>query len=703
MAQQRNDEPKEPPPLTTADRPPSSDNKEHDTSRPSTSPRTSTAHSPHPRPRPSYSSHAEAEVAGPVDFSELPGLPRLRYRILEYKLKLFTVVSLLVLESSILPIALYYGLILGTTLRAGIVFAIITSFFGIVTGIEFALRCFKLIFRGDTYRPVGGTRWSFDFTHWTLSFGYTIMTGVLIGASIPHNPLVRPLAMPVSFFFIQIGLQLVWSGWMNRTGRAAPCKISSVPKGGRVPPLVFTLVEDVVGVDGAGGREYRNALLARYEASPRFRKMMAQQNWFWAVGALVNGVGTMAVIWTVPERVAYGVDVINIKTTTTTHLINSNTTIITTMPPTLGALPPELILHIADFLDLPTLAAAIASARYLHTLLWKRLYQRDATHHNSNGLIRCIRSGVPSALTRFLTAGGVTDINARINMSPDIQDFYGYTLPLATAVVRGRRDMARLLLDHGADVAAPVEGACCFSVPDHAWADVVSKTPLSVAITEGHDAIAEDLVERLGPSSTSPDEVVSEVFGVAYTALEQAALFLRPGVVRRLLQRGANPNRRQRGGTDGGQEPSSLLYMILTNHVLRAWTDEDPDEDDDADGSAGPGRLTETVMVLLEYGADPFAKEECPLHSGEETLPGGEGELECRCGVTACSVGMVSPYVRLQRHFVELEHRQRCPKLGCRDSQMRYGLVRDTGCVPPREGAGRGKKSLGVGQEVRVN
>ncbi|KAL2258171.1 hypothetical protein VTK26DRAFT_8631 [Humicola hyalothermophila] len=244
---------------------------------------------------------------GPVDFTELPGLPRLNYRILDYKLKLSIIVTLLVLESSLLPILLYYPLTEFTTLRPGIVFAIITSFFGIVTGIEFGLRCLKLIFRGDAYRPRGGTRWSFDFTHWTLSFGYTVMTGILVGASIPHDPLVRPLAIPVSLFFIQVGLQLVWSGWMGASKRPAPCKISSVEKGETVPPLVLTIVEDIVGVDGAGGRVYRDSLMARYRASKRFRRMIAQQNWFWAVGALLDGIGTMVVIWTVPERVAYGV------------------------------------------------------------------------------------------------------------------------------------------------------------------------------------------------------------------------------------------------------------------------------------------------------------------------------------------------------------------------------------------------------------
>lgn len=259
---------------------------------------------PHIPLRPSQSDPRGLPVA---EFEEYPGLPRLNYRILDYKVKLSIVVFLLVLESALVPIILYYSLAFTTSLRMGIVFAIITSFFGIVSGIEFGLRCLKLILKEDKYRPPGGTKWSFDFTHWTLSFGYTIMTGILIGASIPHNPLVRPLAIPLSLFFIQMGAQLTWSGWMNATHRQAPCKISSVDKGERVPPLVLTLVEDIVGVDGAGGIVYRRALLARYHASKRFRKMIAALNWFWAVGSFVDGIGTMVVIWTVPERVAYGV------------------------------------------------------------------------------------------------------------------------------------------------------------------------------------------------------------------------------------------------------------------------------------------------------------------------------------------------------------------------------------------------------------
>jgi hypothetical protein len=80
-----------------------------------------------------------------------------------------------------------------------------------------------------------------------------------------------------------------------------------VAKGERVLPLVYTFVEDVIAVDGGAGKTYRKALRERYAASARFRRLLVQLNWFWAVGALVDGIATLVVVWTVPEVVAYGV------------------------------------------------------------------------------------------------------------------------------------------------------------------------------------------------------------------------------------------------------------------------------------------------------------------------------------------------------------------------------------------------------------
>lgn len=63
---------------------------------------------------------AGSSTQGAEPREEVPGLPRLNYNLLEHKWKLGIVTFLLVLESSLLPIALFYGLWFGTTLRHGI-------------------------------------------------------------------------------------------------------------------------------------------------------------------------------------------------------------------------------------------------------------------------------------------------------------------------------------------------------------------------------------------------------------------------------------------------------------------------------------------------------------------------------------------------------------------------------------------------------
>lgn len=195
-----------------------------------------------------------------------------------------------------------------TALTYFTVFAVITSFFGLVSGLEFAHRSWRLINKNDKYRPLDGKRWHFDFTHHTLSICYTIMTGILIGASIPHEPLVRPLAIPVPLFFIGAGMLCVVTGTMSALGMRTACKISSIPKGARQPPYALTALEDVVSVDGGGTRAYRLKVLERYKASKRFRRLIAELNWFWGIGSVINGAGTLAAIWVIPsQEVAYGV------------------------------------------------------------------------------------------------------------------------------------------------------------------------------------------------------------------------------------------------------------------------------------------------------------------------------------------------------------------------------------------------------------
>ena len=66
----------------------------------------------------------------------------------------------------------------------------------------------------------------------------------------------------------------------------APCRISSIPKGAQLRPGIYPMIEDIVGVDGAGGTEYREALNRRYEASHVFRTMLRRLGLFWSIGAM---------------------------------------------------------------------------------------------------------------------------------------------------------------------------------------------------------------------------------------------------------------------------------------------------------------------------------------------------------------------------------------------------------------------------------
>jgi hypothetical protein len=189
------------------------------------------------------------------------------------------------------------------------VFAIITSVFGFITGYEYACRGYLLLKVSPKYRPLHSSLrfWGFDTVHWLLSGPYAVMTGVLIGGSIPHEPLQRVLAMPMALGFIMLGVIFIVNGIaVQKRWRLRWFRMSSFVRGALTPPITYSIVEDVVAVDGGGGQKYRAALLARYNASPRFRAMLRQMTWFWGVPAVVVGVVLLALIFTVKREVAYG-------------------------------------------------------------------------------------------------------------------------------------------------------------------------------------------------------------------------------------------------------------------------------------------------------------------------------------------------------------------------------------------------------------
>ena len=90
--------------------------------------------------------------------------------------------------------------------------------------------------------------------------------------------------------------------------RPAPFRISSTGKGEPVLPGVLYIIEDVVAVNANAGRPYREAVHARYNASPRFRRMVMNQSLFWGIPSVLIGAALIVVVCVheVKKEIGYG-------------------------------------------------------------------------------------------------------------------------------------------------------------------------------------------------------------------------------------------------------------------------------------------------------------------------------------------------------------------------------------------------------------
>ena len=135
------------------------------------------------------------------------------------------------------------------------------------------------------------------------------VTALLAAGSAPHIVFLRVLAMPAPAILYSLGGCLLIITIWSLAGWKAPFRISSTPRGGKVYPGVYYFVEDIIAVNANAGRPYREALAARYEASPRFRRMIMVQSLFWSIPPVLLAIACTAVVCvhTVPKPVAYGI------------------------------------------------------------------------------------------------------------------------------------------------------------------------------------------------------------------------------------------------------------------------------------------------------------------------------------------------------------------------------------------------------------
>ena len=130
----------------------------------------------------------------------------------------------------------------------------------------------------------------------------------MLGA-ISKQPRIRLCSLPAASLMFLVGGQLILFILLGACRVQTPFRISSLPRGSPIRPGIYTVIEDVIAVDTGSGRAYREALNARYTASPMFRRMLYDLNLFWAISAVAVATTVTAVIFapSVPEVVAYGI------------------------------------------------------------------------------------------------------------------------------------------------------------------------------------------------------------------------------------------------------------------------------------------------------------------------------------------------------------------------------------------------------------
>ncbi|CAN8104020.1 unnamed protein product [Discula destructiva] len=243
-----------------------------------------------------------------------PKPPPLNYTLRTRKMSIFIFWSFIVFDSVVMPIALYFGLWYGVgppakkqVLSANAVFSIVTAAIGGASIVEYAVRFWRLWKKGSTCRVIGARRWYLDLFHWNYTLAWIIVMFELIIGTCQEWPPIRLLSLPLTTMLFTFGTELLLVDTLRLFRIPAPIRMSSVPKGAQLRPCIYTMIEDVVAVDGSGGTAFREALNRRYEASHVFRTMLRRLGIFWATGAEAMAVVCMILVFTVSDDAAFAI------------------------------------------------------------------------------------------------------------------------------------------------------------------------------------------------------------------------------------------------------------------------------------------------------------------------------------------------------------------------------------------------------------
>lgn len=113
--------------------------------------------------------------------------------------------------------------------------------------------------------------------------------------------------MPSPTICYWLGLVFCGSATLTQLRWKLPFNMSSTPKGSPWRPALLAFIEDAGGIEGQGGVDYRRQVMKRYDASPRFRRMVLILTWAWGLGLIGIAIVATVLIMVLTENVGFGV------------------------------------------------------------------------------------------------------------------------------------------------------------------------------------------------------------------------------------------------------------------------------------------------------------------------------------------------------------------------------------------------------------
>jgi hypothetical protein len=145
--------------------------------------------------------------------------------------------------------------------------------------------------------------WDLDATCWV--YGAALLIALIpFTVSTTARPEVIPwlYIFPPGFLMAFLALMAV----ITLIPINLPVRVNSDPRGSRMKPIVFYAAEDFIAVDGFQGRAFRKRFRARYDANPKFRRMILHLTLFWIGGiCMYNGL-LAAITWNLEFEYAFG-------------------------------------------------------------------------------------------------------------------------------------------------------------------------------------------------------------------------------------------------------------------------------------------------------------------------------------------------------------------------------------------------------------